>query len=235
MRYKLARKPVEFHDLGAKHSRRMPRGNARDATNSGFSRMDDTSRQELLNSPSDSGQKEKIMKNSMLLVILFAFAGVGHAAHATAPPARTAQSKSSTNFTITAELATEPIHLGQPIIVNVTVKNVSAHDVYWRSEASETAYRAFHVLLTRDGKEVEKTRLHRIVRNEQRPSDPNEMTAGSSIVTAIAPGMAFTLTIDLNRLYEITKPGEYTLEISRVAEDHKTVIHSNKLKLTIFP
>jgi hypothetical protein len=45
----------------------------------------------------------------------------------------------------------------------------------------------------------------------------------------------FVMTIDLKRLYQITEPGDYTLEVSRDAEDDKTVVHSNSLALKILP
>ena len=45
----------------------------------------------------------------------------------------------------------------------------------------------------------------------------------------------FVITVDLKRLYQITEPGQYTLEISRVAEDDKTIVHSNTVTLNIVP
>ena len=43
------------------------------------------------------------------------------------------------------------------------------------------------------------------------------------------------IMLDLKRLYEIRELGEYILEITRVAEDNKTVLHSNAVTLNIVP
>lgn len=76
-----------------------------------------------------------------------------------------------------------------------------------------------------------------MVRNEPHPDDQPETTqgSGSSVVSALEPGKSFTLSVDLTKLYRITEPGQYTLEVSRTEEDNKGVVHSNKVTLTILP
>jgi hypothetical protein len=43
------------------------------------------------------------------------------------------------------------------------------------------------------------------------------------------------MTIDLKRLYEITEPGEYTLDVSRIEDGNKTTVHANIVTLKIVP
>jgi len=89
-------------------------------------------------------------------------------------------------------------------------------------------------LLTKDGHEPETTVFHRMLRGTRRPDDPPVRSRGSKIVSLIEPGKSFELTIDLQRLYQITEPGEYILEVSREEEaGSKTTVHSNKLTLEI--
>jgi hypothetical protein len=140
-------------------------------------------------------------------------------------------------YSLTIAPPTDQIHLGTPINITITVKNTSNSDIYWRAELDNTAYHAFHFLLTKDEKEVETTRFHRILRNEPRPDDQPETAwgSGSSVLSAVKPGKSFTLTIDLNKLYEIKRPGQYTLKISRTEDDNKTIVHSNTVTLNVVP
>jgi hypothetical protein len=149
----------------------------------------------------------------------------------------TSSNTGSAGYSLTIANPTVQIHLNSPINVAITVKNVSNDDIYWRAELGNSAYHAFHFSLRKEGREVETTRFHRIVRNEMRPDDQPESTegSGSSIVSALQPGKSFTLTVDLNKLYKITESGQYTLEISRTEEDSKITVHSNKITLQVLP
>jgi hypothetical protein len=90
-------------------------------------------------------------------------------------------------------------------------------------------------MLKKDGREVETTLFHRKITGRQREGDPKEIDEGGTVLIAYPPGIMFTSKIDLRRLYEIIEPGQYTLEISRIAEDNKTVVHSNTVTLNIVP
>jgi hypothetical protein len=94
---------------------------------------------------------------------------------------------------------------------------------------------AFRFLLSKDGREVETTFFHRKLTGKQRPGDPSEVWSGSSIFAPLAAGATFTESVDLKHLYEITAPGQYKLDISRIAEDGKTVVHGNSVTLNIVP
>lgn len=142
-------------------------------------------------------------------------------------------------YSLTIAPPTDQIRLGTTINITITVKNTSDSDIYWRAELGNTAYHAFRFLLIKDGKEVESTRFHRMIRNEPRPDDQTESAvgSGSSVVSALEPGKSFTLTIDLNKLYEIKQPGQYTITASRTEEtkDGKFVVKSNAVTLDIVP
>jgi hypothetical protein len=130
----------------------------------------------------------------------------------------------------------DDIRLGSPINVIVTVTNVSGKEIYIQSDrGKDSAYKGFFYALTRDGREVETTFFHRKITGRQRPDDPPEVLHGSSIVLPHPPGKMFTFTIDLTRLYEITEPGLYTLDVSRFDDDSKTTVRSKSLTLKIAP
>jgi hypothetical protein len=118
----------------------------------------------------------------------------------------------------------------------VTVTNVSSEEIDWRSDrSSDTVYRAFTVMLTKNGSEVETTVFDRKITGRHRTSDPREVQPGSSISLPHPPGKMFVMTIDLTRLYEITAPGVYTLVLSRYDDYSKTTVRSNTVNLNIVP
>lgn len=141
-------------------------------------------------------------------------------------------------YTLTLTQPSNQFSLALPIQVTMTIKNTTNGDILWsasRSTDKEPWYPDFHYLLKKDGKEVETTFFHRKISGRQRMDDPSEVLSGSTILLPKPPGTMFVITVDLKRLYQITEPGQYTLEISRVAEDDKTIVHSNTVTLNIVP
>ena len=146
----------------------------------------------------------------------------------------------SAGYTITLTQPTNPFSLDSTIRVIMTVKNTTHGDVLWRAVRGadgdkDSWYPEFRFLLKKEGKEVETTFFHRKISGRQRPNDPVEVWSGSTILLPMPPGIMFKITVDLKRLYQITEPGQYTLEISRIAEDDKTIIHSNTVTFSVVP
>jgi len=139
-------------------------------------------------------------------------------------------------YTITLTQPASSFSLGSEIKIPMTITNITGGDVFWQavwSTDKESWYRGFRFLLTKDGKEVETTFFHRKISGRQRQGDPNEVESGSTVVLPKPPGIMFVITIDLKRLYDISEPGKYTLEVTRFAGDNKTVVHSNAVTLNI--
>jgi hypothetical protein len=175
------------------------------------------------------------MKCSRSFIWIIVLCGICCFAQTSPDAANQKSALSDPGFTLTVTLPANPIHLGSPINITVTVKNISNSEIYWSSDRPDTAYRAFGILLTKNGQEVETTFFHRKITARNRPGDPNEVEHGSSLLAPFPPGEKFVMTIDLKRLYEITEAGEYTLDVRRMANDNKTVVHSNAVTLKIVP
>jgi hypothetical protein len=142
--------------------------------------------------------------------------------------------KINPGYSITVASLSEPVRLGSTIDIVVNVK-VGPKEIYWRSEKGDTAYLAFRFLLTKDGREVETTVFHRKITNRLRVDDPPTPGYGGSIMARVAPGESFTFTIDLTKLYKVTEPGTYTLEVSRIEEDNKTIVRAKPVTFTLVP
>ncbi|HEY2236246.1 MAG TPA: hypothetical protein VGK01_22430 [Candidatus Angelobacter sp.] len=115
------------------------------------------------------------------------------------------------------------------------MQNISGKDIAWEAEFGDTAYKAFHFSLTKGGHEVETTFFHRKITGKNRSGDPPEVSGGSSILATFAAGRSVVQTIDLKRLYQITEPGLYTLEVSRFDAESATMVRSKTLILKIVP
>jgi len=139
-------------------------------------------------------------------------------------------------YTLTVDQPLSSISLKAPISVTMTVKNISGEEILWRAyRGKDSEYKGFRFLLKKNGQEVETTFLHRKLTGRQRQDDPSDVMSGSSIVFPWEAEKKFLMTIDLKRLYEITEPGQYTLDISRPEEDNKTVVRANTVTLDIVP
>lgn len=142
----------------------------------------------------------------------------------------------SPSFSITVDPPTAPIHLGKSVDVTVTVTNISGKEIYWSSDrGTNSVYKAFAILLMKDGREAETTVFHRRITGRQRVDDPPGIEDESSVSLPHPPGKMFVMTIDLTRLYEIKEAGLYTLIVSRFDDYSKTTVRSKTLTLNLVP
>jgi hypothetical protein len=176
------------------------------------------------------------MNGRKLLAMVVLFCGPCCFAQAASNTANQVQTFLNPVFSITAVPPDGSIRLGTSINVTVTVTNISGKEIYWESErGKDSVYKAFVVLLKKDGREVGTTFFQRKISGRQRQDDPAEVDSGSSISLPHPPGKMFAMTIDLKRLYEITEPGLYTLDVSRFDDYSKTIVRSKTLTLKIVP
>jgi hypothetical protein len=172
--------------------------------------------------------------------ILFAAAtALSVAVSCLAQTSPTARGEKAPEFSLTVDPPASPMRLRSPINVTVTVINISGREIYWSSErGKETVYKAFNVSLMKDNREVETTYFDRLITDRLRPGDPDPPPGAlisSSILLPHAPGRMFVMTIDLTRLYNITEPGLYTLNVSRFDEYSKITVRAKPLNLNILP
>ena len=137
-------------------------------------------------------------------------------------------------FSIAVAPSDEHIKAGSPILVTVTVTNISGKNAAWPLGRGQNGpFKEFRYLLMKDGHETEMTVFHRKIVGRQRSDNAQELEAGSTI-GSVPPGVVRIFTRDLNCLYEIKEPGVYTLEVSLFDEaSKKTIVHSNNLTLEI--
>jgi hypothetical protein len=145
--------------------------------------------------------------------------------------------KTDPGYTIIVVPPSEPFQLKSSMNIGIQV-TVGEKEIYWRSELGDTGYRAFKFSLMKDGHEIETSLFHRRISNTVRPSDPQlDPGGGDSIVFVFEPGKSITFTVDLTKLYEITEPGTYTLDVRRLEEDkdNKTMVRAKPVTFSVIP
>ncbi|MDE3200445.1 MAG: hypothetical protein KGN79_05935 [Acidobacteriota bacterium] len=160
---------------------------------------------------------------------------VAHCVHAQLPKT-TPSPSSKPEFSIHVTQPRAPFKLGKPVVINVSITNVTKHDILWESWFSmskDLPYMSCRFLLERSGKEVETTYFDRYITGRGRPDDPFKVISGSAVLVPKPPGKMFEMNIDLTRLYQITKPGTYTLHISRYDPATKTTVSANTVTIQI--
>jgi hypothetical protein len=170
-------------------------------------------------------------RDKFLVLVLLLF---GPSCFPQSPPAATEKRKQSPVFSIDVAPPDDPVKLDAPILISVTVTNISGKEANWASErGAEGKYTEFRYLLMKDGREVGTALFHRVITGKLRPDDPVEIWTGSTILLTHPPGVMFKFKIDLKRLYEIKESGVYTVE-ARLFDDYsKTIVHSNILMLKV--
>ena len=141
---------------------------------------------------------------------------------------------SSPSFTITISAAQSSVKIGSPAIIHIVLKNTSSAElrvpqVMHPGPEGELNYR---IETSRtDGTNVPDTKLGRQAKNG-RP-----YTSGSSmLVKFLSPGDEITENADLNRVVEITTPGDYRVRVERADPRYSGMhVKSNSIVVHITP
>jgi len=143
----------------------------------------------------------------------------------------------SSSVTLTLSSTATNHKIGAPMIVTVTMTNNGKSDYVWEAERPDPAYRNFRFQLTTSrGDDVVTTAYHRKITGKQLPSDPAEAVSGSSMFATLRAGQSVQFTVDLTKLYQIERPGTYTLVVARREDPlNKLNGRSKPLQIDIVP
>ena len=69
------------------------------------------------------------------------------------------------------------------------------------------------------------------------PPDPSSMAAARAAGTLVSldPGQDWRNTIRVSDLYDLSKPGQYTIQVRRWDDETKTWVKSNAVTVTVTP
>jgi len=131
---------------------------------------------------------------------------------------------------ITIVAAQNSVNAGDPIEITVTMKNMSDHDITMVAVGSNSKAELNYEIITRDknGEMLNKTIYGKGLKGG---------VAGSRKLFTLKPGAEITETSDINKLYDMSMPGEYIIQVEKElpASEGKGTIKSNTITVTVTP
>jgi hypothetical protein len=138
------------------------------------------------------------------------------------------------SITLTISAAKTVVKASDPMIVDVTIRNISQQVRGIRKDRSLTQETDYKVTVrAQNGEEPSMTAFHRLLRGQPAPGDPVMAISSSTILWPLDPGKTLVDAIDLGKLY-LLGPGVYTIQVERTL-DGQAPVHSNTITITVTP
>jgi|ERR1035437_10059230 hypothetical protein len=126
-------------------------------------------------------------------------------------------------FTITISADEPTVNAGSDVYINIKQTNTADHVVNCGGMNSNGMDRSYvYYVLDENGKSIEK------------PGEHHEFRGASPTFCNLATGESVAHDVILSRLYDFTKPGTYTIQVSRYSgNDKEGAIMSNIITITV--
>jgi dipeptidyl aminopeptidase/acylaminoacyl peptidase len=133
------------------------------------------------------------------------------------------------SFQIEISAASDEVQVGGDARIVIALNNTSDREILFAHHPGTNNPEFSYRIEVRNaaGHEVEETPYAREARTRQQ-------TEGRS-VDYVQPGMSSVQTAHLARLVNLTRPGRYTVQVSRVDPATKAVVESNEITLNVVP
>lgn len=142
--------------------------------------------------------------------------------------------KPSIAISLTADKST--VEAGNPVYVEVTLKNISDHAIGVEIERVAGPEMDFDIsVLGPTDKGASLTRHGRMVKGKQLPTDPPTVINGSTFLLTKEPGGTISRRIDISNLYDMTRPGTYQVQAARTDSETGLVVKSKVVTVKIVP
>jgi hypothetical protein len=145
----------------------------------------------------------------------------------------------SPSFSVAISVLQGVVARGSAVKVTIILKNTSNQDIVIpRSNANDQG--EFHNKITirdEEGNLVadKATIAAHIDRKKDTQSELTSLTMETVINFTLKPGESLKDGIKLSEIYDISKPGKYSIEVERTDDTTNTVVKSNTITLTVTP
>lgn len=130
-------------------------------------------------------------------------------------------------FTITISPVRATVTSGDPILVQITVKNLTKQEFDFNTIISDITGRDFIYVF-------DVTNAGGIAVPPKTMTPESELLVGHAVFRTLGPEGTLMDTASLERLFDLSKPGTYTIRASRaVPEDKGMAITSNTITITV--
>jgi len=139
----------------------------------------------------------------------------------------------------TFDVGTQEIaKVGSPIVLKIQLKNISDHDLTRMSlpgAADHGEIVGFRpTVRDAEGKEPPLTQWGRQVFGRTFPGEP-DLVLNAVGVVPLQPGESWKTQINLNKLYDLSAPGKYTVQIRYYDDEHKEWVTSKTVTVAVVP
>lgn len=148
----------------------------------------------------------------------------------------TAQTRSSAPFSVTIEAPSTAFKIGAPVKLYVILKNTSDHEIQvWRNALGQEGLVYKLDVKDEHGKIPAGTKFEKSLKGLENPAylTPETPINISGAWVPLKSGGTLTDPINVCRLYDLTSPGRYTLQVQRFDDESKTVVKSNTVVLSL--
>ena len=148
-----------------------------------------------------------------------------------------AQSTPGASFSITINTFQSNVKTGSEIRITILLKNVSDHEIEIPRTLGENRGDSFHTLEVRDnrGNVTPKTQLRREIEEHGTANGQIVFQGGSVFTQVLKPTETIREGIVVTNIFDLTKPGKYTIQCQRFDEESKTIVKSNMITVTVTP
>ncbi len=153
------------------------------------------------------------------------------------PNVNSAQSISP-SFSIAITVPQSLVKPGSEIEMRVVLTNVASHDIRIPQENGARAEFAYTITVKdHDGNAPPETEYFAAVKgkNVTKPGKLTLVVTDSYGLHSVKPGANMTDSVDLNKLYDLSQPGKYAIQVERIDDVSKTVVKSSSITITVVP
>jgi hypothetical protein len=138
-------------------------------------------------------------------------------------------------ISITIKIPQTAVKIGSDVVVEAEMKNISAEDVGFVPTSTMSSSTTSFRWDIRDsvGKPVQMTEYGLKANHLDSPGGVPRIFAGSSFSDRLAPGESVRQKLALSKEYNLSKPGNYTIEA--LGNDAGALVKSNTITLAITP
>jgi peptidyl-Lys metalloendopeptidase len=140
-------------------------------------------------------------------------------------------------FTLSIASVSGSIKSGDQVKINATVRNTSSKDVQLLTDTRGTEV-IYRVDVKDEGaKAPPDGKLKRDLKGLEDPAylTPDTPTHFGVYVLTLKPGESITDPIIISKLYDMTRPGKYSIQVERRDENSYIFVKSNVITVTIAP
>ena len=137
-------------------------------------------------------------------------------------------------FSLSISTPEKVVRLGTELKVKIRLTNTSKEEIYISREKSDELGEFNYGVEVRDlqGKKQKETKYFRKLQTDEDLPGEYSIIVSSPWQFKLNPGESLEDGVIINKLFNISEPGKYAIQVERLDEQVKTKVKSNKMMVT---